>query len=36
MTDEYVVGHYLQRITVIDALLGNQDAQLDRLAALAP
>lgn len=34
MTDEYAVGHYLQRLTVIDALLGSQDTQLDRLLAL--
>jgi pimeloyl-CoA dehydrogenase len=33
LTDEYVVGHYLQRLAVIDALLGDQDAQLDRLVA---
>ncbi|MDB5858600.1 MAG: acyl-CoA dehydrogenase [Ramlibacter sp.] len=33
MTDEYAVGHYLQRLTVNDNLLGNQDAQLDRLLA---
>lgn len=33
MTDEYAVGHYLQRITVIDGLLGNQDVQLDHLLA---
>lgn len=31
MTDEYAVGHYLQRLLVIDNLLGNQDAQMDRL-----
>lgn len=35
MTDEYVVGHYLQRLAVIDALLGNEDVQLDRLAQIA-
>jgi alkylation response protein AidB-like acyl-CoA dehydrogenase len=35
MTDEYVVGHYLQRLAVIDALLGNEDVQLDRLAHIA-
>lgn len=34
MTDEYTVGHYLQRLVVIDSLLGNQDAQLDRLLAV--
>jgi alkylation response protein AidB-like acyl-CoA dehydrogenase len=31
MTDEYKVGHYLQRLAVIDALLGNEDVQLDRI-----
>lgn len=35
MTDEYVIGHYLQRLAVIDALLGNEDVQLDRLAQIA-
>lgn len=33
MTDEYAVGHCLQRLVVIDSLLGHQDAQLDRLLA---
>lgn len=33
MTDEYIVGHYLQRLIVIDTLLGNQDVQIDALTA---
>jgi pimeloyl-CoA dehydrogenase len=33
MTDECAVGHYLQRLTTIDSMLGNQDSQLDRLLA---
>jgi pimeloyl-CoA dehydrogenase len=35
MTDEYAVGHYLQRITVIDALLGNHDQHLEILLRLS-
>lgn len=31
MTDEYLVGHYLQRLLTIDCLLGNADVQLDAL-----
>jgi alkylation response protein AidB-like acyl-CoA dehydrogenase len=34
MTDEYIAGNFLQRLAVIDTLLGTQDAQLDRLRAL--
>jgi pimeloyl-CoA dehydrogenase len=33
MTDEYIAGNFLQRLAVIDTLLGTQDAQLDRLRA---
>ena len=31
MTDEYIAGNFLQRLSVIDSLLGTQDAQLDGL-----
>ncbi|MGI4814538.1 MAG: acyl-CoA dehydrogenase family protein [Janthinobacterium lividum] len=34
MTEEYAVGHYLRRLTVIDQLFGDSDAQSSRLAAL--
>ena len=33
MTDEYAVGHYLQRMTVIDQMMGDADAHLAALAA---
>lgn len=33
MTDEYIAGNFLQRLSVIDSLLGTQDAQLDLLRA---
>lgn len=33
MTDEYIAGNFLQRLSVIDSVLGTQDAQLDRLRA---
>ena len=38
MTEEYAVGHYLRRITVIDQLFGDSASQLSHLAAqpLAP
>jgi pimeloyl-CoA dehydrogenase len=32
MTEEYAVGHYLRRITVIDQLFGDSASQLSRLA----
>lgn len=34
MTEEYAVGHYLRRITVIDQLFGDSAIQLSRLAGL--
>ena len=34
MTEEYAVGHYLRRITVIDQLFGDSANQLSRLADL--
>lgn len=33
MTDEYVVGHYLQRMVVLDALLAHEGQLLDYLTA---
>jgi len=33
MTEEYAVGHYLRRVTLIDQLFGDADAQASRLAA---
>lgn len=33
MTEEYAVGHYLRRLTLIDQLFGDSDAQTARLAA---
>ena len=35
MTEEYAVGHYLRRITLMDQLFGDADAQAARLAARA-
>jgi alkylation response protein AidB-like acyl-CoA dehydrogenase len=35
MTDEYAAGHYLQRLMVIDRLLGDQDAHLNLLQDLS-
>ena len=35
MTDEYAVGHTLQRLTVIDQLMGDADTHLAALAAMA-
>ncbi len=35
MTEEYAVGHYLRRVTVLDQLFGDSVAQVARLAALA-
>ncbi len=32
MTDEYIVGHYFKRLTMIDALFGNLDHHLARFA----
>lgn len=32
MTDEYAVGHYFKRLTMIDALFGNADHHLARFA----
>lgn len=32
MTEEYAVGHYLRRITVIDQLFGDSASQISRLA----
>ncbi len=34
MTQEYKVGHYFKRMTMIDILFGDADAHLSRLAAL--
>ena len=34
MTEEYAVGHYLRRLTVLDQLFGDADAQAVRLADL--
>jgi alkylation response protein AidB-like acyl-CoA dehydrogenase len=34
ITDEYKVGHAFKRLTAIDALFGDADHHLDRLAAL--
>ncbi|MDP3252541.1 MAG: acyl-CoA dehydrogenase family protein [Hydrogenophaga sp.] len=34
MTEEYAVGHYLRRITVIDQLFGDSANQLSRLAGM--
>jgi pimeloyl-CoA dehydrogenase len=34
MTEEYAVGHYLRRLTVLDLLFGDADAQAVRLADL--
>lgn len=34
MTEEYAVGHYLRRLTVLDQLFGDADAQAARLARL--
>jgi alkylation response protein AidB-like acyl-CoA dehydrogenase len=34
MTQEYKVGHYFKRMTMIDILFGDADAHLTRLAAL--
>ena len=34
MTEEYAVGHYLRRLTVLDQLFGDADAQAARLASL--
>ena len=34
MTEEYAVGHYLRRVTLIDQLFGDADAQAARLAVL--
>jgi pimeloyl-CoA dehydrogenase len=34
MTEEYAVGHYLRRLTVLDQLFGDADAQAARLAGL--
>ena len=33
MTDEYVIGHYLQRLVVLDTLMADRDTLLDRLIA---
>ncbi|MGE0333261.1 MAG: acyl-CoA dehydrogenase family protein [Ramlibacter sp.] len=35
MTEEYAVGHYLRRVTLIDQLFGDADAQAARLASMA-
>jgi len=35
MTEEYAVGHYLRRVTLIDQLFGDAEAQAMRLAAMA-
>ena len=35
MTEEYAVGHYLRRVTVLEQLFGDSVAQAARLAALA-
>lgn len=35
MTEEYAVGHYLRRVTVLEQLFGDSTAQVARLAALA-
>ncbi|HEY4065912.1 MAG TPA: acyl-CoA dehydrogenase family protein [Burkholderiaceae bacterium] len=34
MTEEYAVGHYLRRLTVLDQLFGDADAQAARLGQL--
>ncbi len=34
MTEEYAVGHYLRRLTVLDQLFGDADAQAARLGRL--
>jgi hypothetical protein len=34
MTDELSVGHYFERLTMIDMTFGNVDSQLKRFAAL--
>jgi hypothetical protein len=33
MTDEYAVGHYFKRVTMIDQLYGDADTHLSFLAA---
>ncbi|MGJ7613567.1 MULTISPECIES: acyl-CoA dehydrogenase family protein [unclassified Variovorax] len=35
MTEEYAVGHCLRRVTLIDQLFGDMDAQAAKLAAMA-
>ena len=35
MTDEYAIGHYFKRLSMIDVLFGNVDHHLERLATLA-
>jgi pimeloyl-CoA dehydrogenase len=35
MTEEYAVGHYLRRVTLIDQLFGDVEAQATKLAAMA-
>jgi alkylation response protein AidB-like acyl-CoA dehydrogenase len=35
MTDELSVGHYVKRLTMINATFGNMDTHLERFAALA-
>ncbi|SLN29581.1 acyl-CoA dehydrogenase family protein [Oceanibacterium hippocampi] len=35
MTEEYTVGHYMKRLTMIETLFGNVDHHLRRYAALA-
>ncbi len=34
MTDEYYVGHYFKRLSMIGRLFGDADHHLDRFAAL--
>ena len=35
MTEEYVIGHYYKRLTMIESRVGNVDYHLKRFAALA-
>jgi hypothetical protein len=35
MTDEYAIGHYFKRLTIIDSELGNVDHHLKRYTELS-
>ena len=36
MTDDYAIGHYYKRLSIIDLLFGNQDYHATRYEALEP